>query len=703
MRNKRNIIIAALLTILCTGISTANANSLTQMDIKKSTAADTIDVTFYTTDINSNTVVTRKGNNRYVVLMPSVSSNPSVTPNIGGLKDLITDVNVKHVDDGIGGYTKVTFETTKPVNIKTHNVKSAPLTQAQKDAKTIIAQNKTTPAVKPETTQPKQTTETQTPKAAPVSTSKPATTAPKATVTDVPKTTVTKPTETKPVKQAAKTTQKTEQPKTVPQPTQTKTEQPKVKVAKNDFIDSNYDPKMKFDNDGKRKMSLEPRIAHPINTTSTKPAETKINDDNVINIDNTVVTEVMPEEVPAEETPVNESKNSLPLIILLVLGSALGIGGAYLLFDAIANKLHKKSARKNSFFNMSAKNQAKRQRREYYDIANNKELSWQEKYKLYTEKEQEHAPKEPEDASFVTNLGADKKAVIMPEEKTSVKLTQVLRRSEKSHNDIIREKLQAKISQMEHSLTQTPATNEPTEIPKGVQSEDNTIINTMKDVKLKSFSKSMSLSETTRAFSKGASDNRHFPEAPFVKLKDSKLSVNRRESASSRINLRNMIDTEKYLTNNGEIKMNKENENYLTSSLNEYLSVLDAEASKPKTVTETLSKIRPETNSTSRSGVSNPISRAKDSSLPAFHGGLIVKSGYNIDAEKGIYLVNVDGVSALVGRVKDSVTILKKFSQVVDKPLQVRAESDHVYIARVGNYKCLVDVTKDKMGTLIEI
>ncbi len=149
--------------------------------------------------------------------------------------------------------------------------------------------------------------------------------------------------------------------------------------------------------------------------------------------------------------------------------------------------------------------------------------------------------------------------------------------------------------------------------------------------------------------------------------------------------------------------MNKENENYLLSSLDEYLSILDAEETKKPTVTETLSKIRPAANVTARSGVSNPISRAEKTSLPPLHGGLIVKSGYNIDANRGIYLVNVDGVSALVGRIGDNVTILKKFDKVVDKQLQVRAEDEHVYIVRAGNYKCLVDVTENKMGTLIEI
>ena len=112
----------------------------------------------------------------------------------------------------------------------------------------------------------------------------------------------------------------------------------------------------------------------------------------------------------------------------------------------------------------------------------------------------------------------------------------------------------------------------------------------------------------------------------------------------------------------------------------------------------------------SRSGITNPISRGSNpmtksnkSEHSHYMNGLIVKSGYNIDSEKGFYLVNMDGVSALVGRIKDDIFILKKFNYVVDKPLQVRQDYGSVYIVKAGGFKCLVDVAKDKMGTLIEI
>ncbi len=687
MKNRKNLVLTAIIATLTVGLNIANANSLTQMDVKKSSAADTVDVTFYTTDNSSNNVVTRKGNNRYVVLLPNVSSNPSVTPSIGGLKDIITDINVKHIDDGIGGYTKVTFETSKPINIKTYNKKSTPLTQAQKDAKTIIAQN-TTPAsstVKPQPAKP-QTAEKPT---ANTTVAKPATAQPAAQtqktsqpkVSNISKTTVPEP------KITFVEPQKTDNTKVNSAP---KTEQPKVK---NDFVEGNYNPKMSFDENGNRKMDLEPRVSHQ----NESAVESKTSTTPTVQEDNPK-TNTTP--IQSESSNSDKSKNLSPLLALLGLGTIFGLGG-FLAYIA-AGKAHKEDSLTPTLAKTVKSDIPVIVKEEYDEIANNKELNWQEKYKKLTETEQQYLPDENQNQiDFVTDLGAAKKAIIMPqeqEESSQENIAQTI----KSHNDIIREKLQAKISQMEHSLAQTPSQMFPVEIPKGVQSEDNSIVKSMKSVKLKSFSKPIDLRQTNRTLMEDSvlSNNKLYNEGKFVKLKNSALSVNRRKSASSK--LKNMNN--KYLTNNGEINMNNEQENYLTTSLNEYFSILDAESAKqtPVSTIDSASKPKPVSDAISRSGISNPISRVKDS-MPSLSGGLVVKSGYNIDSEKGIYLVNTDGVSALVGKVNDSITVLKKFNHVIDKPLQVRAQNDNVYIARVGNFKCLVDVSNEKMGTLIEI
>ena len=730
--NKKNIIIAAVLAMFSTGFNPAiadSANSLLQMDVKKSSVENTVDVTFYTTGEQKNSVVTRKANNRYVVLLPNVSSSASVAPGIGGVKDLITDIDVKHVNDGIGGYTKVTFGTTKPINIKTHMKKTNPLTQAQKDSQAIIAKNNTpkpaaqqTPAkpVANSTPAKTQTTNTQPTKTAASAPAKPSA-APKIALFDMPKA------KTQPVKPKAETKKPVEQ-KTQPK-LQPKVEQPKAetKLQSQPAQTNSYVPKMKFDENGRRMIDLEPRVSHSIVTEQpSKPMNNPLFDVNepVQNIQSEPLANVEQTET-AVETPDTSSRSSkhIPIWILAAGGSVMLLGILYLVFDAMKHANEKDQTRLNSFFKLSSQNQAKRRRREYYDIVNNEELNWQEKYKLYTEKEERRKVKKaPSAMSYVTDMSGLKKAVIEPEKQPEVAKPQekiqlpsslqnnTVEKHEKSHDDIVREKLQAKISQMEHSLAQTPTLKEPEEVSNSVKSEDDVIMNKISDVKLKSFSKPIGLKEANRILSdkdKKSSRNKSYKEGRFVKLKNSPLSVNRRQSAATDLNISDLIGTgNKYLTNNGEMKMNKEKENYLLSSLDEYLSILDTEE-KP-TVADTLAKVKSSNSEAmSRSGVTNPISRGSNpmagSNTRPYMNVLIVISGYNIDSEKGFYVVNIDGVSALVGRIKDSIFVLKKFDHVVDKPIQVRPDDNNVYIVRVGKFKCLVDVSKDKMGTLIEI
>ena len=738
-KNKRNIIVAATLAMLFTSFNPAIADSLSnllQMDVKKSSAADTVDVTFYTTGEASNSVVTRKANNRYVVLLPNTSSTASVAPSIGGVKDLITDVEVKHVNDGIGGYTKVTFGTTKPINIKTHMKKTNPLTQAQKDSQAIIAKNNA--VTKPATEQPKA----------------------QATPKEVAKTT-TNNTQTKPVTQA--TTQKTSTPKVIPvsipkapvvastpkketvkpkveqkvQPkavTQPKVEakvQPKV-VTKQPVAQTpsdTYVPRMKFDKNGKRIIDLEPRVSHKI--VVEQPTKS-VKVEPLVAEEQAPIREVAP--VVAEsaiETPVStpsKTSHDMPVWILFAGGGVALLGILYLMYDAMKHANEKDQSRLESFFKLSSQSAAKRRRREYYDIANNKDLNWQEKYKMYVEKEERRKPKKDESAmSYITDMSGLKKAIVEPEVQVEQPVQEVVSAPKaelkpqpivKSHEDVVKEKLQAKISQMEHSLAQTPTLKEPEEVSNEVKSEDNAITNKISEIKLKSFSKPVSLKETQRSLledDKKISRNKSYEEGRFVRLSNSLLSVNRRKSGASKLAISDLLTTgSKYLTNNGEMKMSKENENYLVSSLNEYISLLDSEATSTATVSrnsvaDTLSQVKSSSaQAMSRSGVSNPISRGsnpmtKNASPATYMNGLIVKSGYNIDSEKGFYVVNIDGVSALVGRIKDNIFVLKKFDQVVDKPIQVRQDHGSVYIVRVGGFKCLVDVSKDKMGTLIEI
>lgn len=817
MINKKNIIIAAVLAGLMTSIPTAEANSsnnLLKMDVNRASVSNSIDVTFYTTGETQNTVVTRKSPNRYVVLLPNISGSSSIVPSLGGVKDLITDIQVKNVDDGIGGYTKVTFGTTKPVNIRTYMKKTAPLTQAQKDYKNLIAQNNKPVATHTKAETPHTTTvpKVQPTASKPAATAKSATTAKSAVATKPqaakPQTTVkpqaaTKPAQTtktvqakpqvKPVQSAEKKinntvaksnnaskvslvafnppkaknvtpieTKKVVQPKQVQQPKST-VEQHKVHHSAN-VAEDNYVPKMKFDANGKRQIDLEPRVNHKI--VEEAPVQ-KVKSNSIFDIpqDSKANTQ-KPEEKVQKTTPVTTTKTQttktekshhLPMWLVVLGSGAIALVVVFLVFDAVSHASEKDSDRLKSFFNISSKNQVRRRKREYQEIIDNEELNWQEKYKLYTEKDKEHSSKEKsENISYVTDMSATKKAVITPENTTTAaftsdrrdlrntKLTDSLnvkvdkmqknaiqdeklsesvstkdfkviadsiKKIPNNNEETLKENLRSKISQMEHAFNQTTSLIEPPEeISHDVQSEDNAIMKHFSDIKLKSFAKGLTLKETHRTLAdenKKVSKDKNYKESRFVKLKNSPLSMSRRKAVNGVSNF--MPSLNKILMNNGEMKM--DNQNYELSSLDEYLTLLDSEEEKrvQPTVASVLSQVRP-SEAMSRSGITNPISRAynpmnkqNENSSARYMNGLIVKSGYNIDSEKGFYLVNLDGVSAIVGRVKDDIFILKKFDHVVDKQLQVRQDYGSVYIVKVGGYKCLVDVAKDKMGTLIEI
>ena len=59
--------------------------------------------------------------------------------------------------------------------------------------------------------------------------------------------------------------------------------------------------------------------------------------------------------------------------------------------------------------------------------------------------------------------------------------------------------------------------------------------------------------------------------------------------------------------------------------------------------------------------------------------------------------------SSRIGRINEEVFVLKKFDRNIDKPLQVRMDNPNVYMVKAGNFKSLVEVSKNQMGVLIEL
>ena len=753
MKNRQRTIIMAALAALTIGNSVSlanNSNDLLRMDVKKSGATDAVDVTFYTTGGATDSVVTRKSDNKYVVLLPNISGSQSVAPSLGGVKDLVTDVSVKNVDDGIGGYTKVTFSTTKPVKFQTYTKKTAPLTQAQQDYRSLLASNTKIETGKAQSAQNTNTANTVKPAA---QTKTNTATAPKVvpsiqiTTKPVVKDTKTvSASQTKPTSKPSNTTQKTVNnttkasasqqipAKTVVQKTDIKPQQqtevkqstkslltlvvpPKTSpiVANNveNKIVENA-PKMQFDKNGKRTMDLEPKVSHNIEKSTVVPK-----------IDNTIVDDSASSASKFVKDNPSKEKKGLPIFPIVGGLSALGILLLAGVISKIVRSVSKNSSGLRESFDSFDVKQSQKRGNAFKNIMNDNTLSWQEKYKQCTQKEEEYSKdlNSNNDYSYVSNM----------ESAHGILISEGTQKSD----------IQATVSQMEHALSQTPSLDaDIKENTREVIADEDSVVDKMNSVKLKSFAKNMSLKEASRAALKASSTTNTTKnrESHFVKLRNSALSVSRRNSLSSKVNISDLTRTNKLYANlpKGEFMLESKNltphmqqeqkvsstpnshtapvssnKNYLSSSINEYLDILGNESGK--TSIEILSKPMA---SMTKTNVTNPISaeakntyKTKEITLSPINnrtnrktdGKIVVRDKYSIDSNKSIYLVDLDGETSIVGDVNGEITVIKKFDKVINKPLQVRLDYGNVYIVKLGGYKSLVDVSDTKVGTLLEI
>ena len=707
MINRKLFFTLVVSTILAIGIPSvlaSSSNDLLRMDVKKSAAQDTVDVTFYTTGNPANSVVTRKSGNSYVVLLPNVSGNQSVVPSLGGVKDLVSDVSVKNVDDGIGGYTKVTFTTTKPVRIQTFSKQTAPLTTAQQGYKNLLAQsNNIKPVNNTSAKQPAAQTQKTTSPAANTQKQASAQTKPAAQKTVTP--------QAKPSAQATKPAQK--------QTTQTKTNTA-PKAAAPAPVKPAASAKPKESKVSDKAKNTQPKEVKP----QTKPAEeTKTIQntpkENEIAYDNQADENVIPAaDVTAEEPVVSEDYEPVPVAdtksvgkkikksIKTVQNSPLALlAGAFCLFavfifaglaNIITKGVEDKRNRLKEYMEEQTAEETSKASPEFQAIIEDENSNWQEKYKRYTkikEDKRKHADKGK--MSYVTDAGSSRGRIV-------------------SNEQLAKNKMQETISRMEHTLSQTPSNEHYVDFSDKYYSEDDRISKAMSEVKLKSFAKSVNLSETGRnliSFEELEKRKKTLKEGKFVRMTHSNLSMSKRKSASAGLNFANIVRNNEHKS---DVVMNKEQEEYILSSINEYLDLLDAEQTSSVSMVENSAEISKALESASqqlansKSLVTNPMASQKKSMLSKKQGtpeinGLNIKSNYIIDSDKSIYMVDLDGASAIIGKVGEEIFVLKKFDKVVNKPMQVRLDYGNTYIVKVGNFKCLVDVTDSKMGTLLEI
>lgn len=651
MISRKLLVTTVLSVVLIAGNAVFAGSDLLKMDVKKASSEDTVDVTFYTTGAPTNTVVTRKSGNTYVVLLPNVAGNQSIVPSLGGVKDLVSDVSVKNVNDGIGGYTKVTFNTTKPVKIQTYTQKTAPLTKAQQDYKNLIAQNSKFDTDKKLENFKKTNASTS-------SAQKPVSVA-------APKKTTTKPVEVKNTTSKS-VTKIALKPVTVQAPTiKAETLKSNTQAAKTQAANK-VENKPAVDT----KVQTKPAEITPAPAFELKnpPAESK----------NAAKTAKQQKNVKAKT-----ATKDLPIIPIAGALSVIGIFVLGALMNIVVKAVKNNSQLKEYLENYNSESEPSKTE-DYNKIADNSNLSWQEKYKLYS---QTKDAQNQDDASYVANINGEKGVIV--------------------------DDMAARVSQMEHALSQTPSMKKFVSAPKGVQSEDDAITRQMSGLNLKSFAKNLDLKMTNRQNLPAENDMTNDPlkEGKHVTLKNTGLTMSRRNIGGHGFSISDLVRTGKRFLpkQNVSDEMKEIQEQYLLSSVEEYLNIIDNEneAITPvqnSAVTEEITNLIPKRNRTDMMSATNPMQKKTPFKKPqASDFNISIKSKYDIDSDKSIYMVESDGISALIGKIGENVYVLKKFDKIVNKPLQVRLDYGSVYIVRVGNFKCLVDVAEDKMGTLLEI
>lgn len=593
---KSGIINIAILLALSSSVY-ADSNNLTQLDLKR-TSNDAVDVTLFTSNnYGDNVLVRKKSDNKYVILIPKVQSSGFKASNLNGVRDLVSNVDVKTVPDTNGGYTKVTLITTKPLDIKTRTLKSTPVTAEQKEYQTLIAQAN---AVKNNIS-----TRQEPPKIREQKT--------EVTVNKAPA----KPVETKTPKQDKVT------------------QQDKIKEIKPVEVDS-------------EKIQKQERKQHLAEMIQEVKLEQNVPD---------ISSNVPPVEIieDAYETPQIEKKSLLSKVKNKIKNhlpskKAMSLGLIVLLVIAGLKKIAKKSNVK-SVNTQDIDDIIQTSSNQYSNITDNSDLSWKEKYQLYLDKT----------AQPVSRAGKGNYTFI----KSPAKPT-VIEQKREDLEKMIEETSFAKLSDLE---------------PEIVESEDSSI---SKTIKFKAFdNQTKSLKVARRAHSRFKKYDIPMPEQKTIDLGDSALYSNPRSLSDANLDVASV--------DKNRIKF--KNQDYIMSSVDEYLSILDKE--------QAAQKVQPV--EVEKPSISNPIDAQKKENKSSYLKGLIVKSGYKIDDKKGFYLINKNGQNSLIGKVNDEVFVLKNFKESVTNPIQVRRDNDNVYMVKAGGFKSLVEVNDDKMGVLIEL
>lgn len=656
VKKSKIIGIALLLAIASAPVSGTFANggnNLVQLDLKKS-SNNSVNVTLFTSNgYNDNVMVRKKSDNKYVILIPKVQSSGYSASNLNGVRDLVSNVDVKTVNDTNGGYTKVTLITTKPLDIKTSAQKSSPVTEEQKEYKTLIAQANAVKnnIGKQETPQQKHAQKTE------ITVNKAATSV---------------------TQKTNKTTTQTNSAKQI----EKQKNAPKIKLTE-------VNPQAKKEKQDRQIRRAQ--LAELIQEVKQEKIAEHIPDKTVVPavpapapvVNNVPVQEVKDiKEMPKVEQPKKTSilskikhkakKGLKPVGI--TLASLFGLIFISRLIRAIAATTKEVKA---SFVEQLAQNHSDSESFKYNNITDDDELSWQEKYKRYLDASAKPVPRAGNKGNYTFI-------------KTPAEPVKKLNRKRNDLEKMVTEIAKSRTNEIQPEIVE-------------VQNEDDAI---QKAIKFKAFDSHRATLDTTSRDKIRSRFKKYENELPLHEQKNVELGKSILHSNPRKLKGANLdvADVDK-----NRIKYDPSD--YIMSSVDEYLSILDKESEKaPQQVSIEQTPVLPAVKAIDKTEIrpiaksqTNPITKQHSETKASYLNGLIVKSGYNIDNNKGFYIVNVDGKSALIGKVNDEVFVLKRFDSNVTNPIQVRHDNANVYMVKAGGFKSLVEVTNDKMGVLIEL
>jgi len=778
----KSIIALSLLLSLSIASSVFGANDLNKVDIKRSsTSASTLNVTIYTANpYDENVAVTKKSDNNYVILMPNISGVNASNIDYSAIKDIVSDVSLRSVDDSVNGYTKITLTTTKPVTITTTSKKSTPLTDEQKAYKNLIAQSRNYSQAKTSSADSKSQ-----------QAQKNVSAASSQQVANV--------SEKKPVEKKANMIF-----------TVSSSDKQKVETKATPVVDKKQEPKVENTKVAAAKSSIEQKKQEKLAVNAAAPiipkaktlpendtlvddtfslAELKKEFDEENKADNKELTNKIEGNQVADATSMSVAqsvdnlasndnkgteKNMLTTIIIL-LSSMIGlIAFSKGIKNSLEGSVVLKKSFKDNLHEMPPEPIA-----DYSEITSDSNLSWQEKYQKYINSVVEINPDDGVlkhvgngEYEFVNSAELEsiykdnyevgygesanifsQSAQLQPQEEPKFKsynrpalnsspdsVPPIRKVKNQSLKHETTPKLQAVKKEqrfesykdlanaLERTLHNSPDVertnlNEDVLLKQIEKAEVSSVSNAQvykeedsisqsirKSPKLKSFDQKLALEQTKRnaPMPKSRIDiiKSKNLESRHVNLENSGLYSSPRKFANANLSSADLINKNKINQTRNIMPNSNSNQfkktGYSTISIDEFFDVMDssskytAPATLASRVADNLGKM-----THVEAAVKN---EQKPESKTNILEGKIIKEGYNIDSNTGFYIISDgNGKNSLIGKVNNEVTVLKDFPSYVDSKLQVRKDSENVYMVRAAHERYLVEINGNKMGILLEL